>query len=679
MCSIEELIGRQPFAANAAPETLRQLVDEAQQVTLDQPGEITRQHCPAETFYLMESGAVQFFIKLAENHEDLLVGSTNRAGTPLGWSGFFPPARYATTIRNTQPCRLLCWRRDVLVQLMEKDPCFGYDFLLTLLARGTELIHQARSFLGPRLRPINDAFIDPPNQPDNHHALLKSKLALLLLRSPFFEPLPEPLLQQLAEIGHPRSYEAGDCLFMQGERADSMVMLAQGVVDTCFYKTGRPNSTSRDVVSPVFYRSRTTAGQMISFASFSPTGRHTYCAYARRRTLVYEFNQDQLNQLVAHAPVFGVQLVQRMLWLSSSILRAIRSRLISQNHDADWLAVCSAVEQASPQLPVTSAIRKLPHLLSNRITHGDAFHYLQSLQKHGNALERTLAGNCLEILGGVYQEWRFHKALQSIYEDVVTAPAADNAALLRQHIDHSFQRAFEEIDFIIHGQEHLPDSPGHIFILNHLVSHPYYALENNFEFALDAHFVSAMILYPRYGSRSIRVVRRGRSEEYGHRAYYDRLGHIYVNTHESNPVPQQNDDAAPPWKCFHSSASDWIKSGNNLVICPEGTSYWSHESPGPFRSGAFRLACSIEPEPLIVPVAVANFDQRLKHATLTAVIHKPVRLSDEIDVNDPRQLNAFPGVMRNRFSGYIREARHAAQLAETTCSLTYETAQSSSD
>ena len=58
----------------------------------------------------------------------------------------------------------------------------------------------------------------------------------------------------------------------------------------------------------------------------------------------------------------------------------------------------------------------------------------------------------------------------------------------------------------------------------------------------------------------------------------------------------------------------------------------TEESPGPFKLGAFLLAASIEPEPYIVPVAVANFDKRINQNVFSLVIKKPFRISDHIKI-----------------------------------------------
>jgi hypothetical protein len=197
-------------------------------------------------------------------------------------------------------------------------------------------------------------------------------------------------------------------------------------------------------------------------------------------------------------------------------------------------------------------------------------------------------------------------------------------------------------------------------ILNHLISHPYHVLANGFEFALDTHFVSAMILEPRYGDGGVRVVRRGRGEEHGHHSYYDRLGHLYVYTSESDALLESQEDVIARRECFNKMAGDYLRAGQNLIICPEGISNWGKDSPSEFKKGTFHLAASQHPEPLIVPIALANFDKRLKNSAFAAVVHEPFYLRNKCDPDDTRSLNSFLHDFRRVYRDYVTEAQALA-------------------
>ena len=298
-------------------------------------------------------------------------------------------------------------------------------------------------------------------------------------------------------------------------------------------------------------------------------------------------------------------------------LRAARALFISRRFEKERLAVGNLLEQSCTQLSVHSPLHTVPHLLGNQLTVGEAFAIIERMAASGDALERSLAELCHEMLRDVKREHEFFEALRRVYDAVVTAPEQMPARDVRKLCARGFQQAFRRMRYVVEGEAHLPPSPGQIFIFNHLKNHEHNTLPNNFQLTLDSHFVSAMILDRRYGDGGIRVVRHSRGSEYGHQAYYDRLGHIAVYTHESDRIEETPEERRSRQDEFFETAGGYLKAGTNLILSPEGTSYWTEDSPGPFKPGAFRLAASVDPEPWIVPIAVAHFDRRI-HSTVCA-------------------------------------------------------------
>ncbi len=209
------------------------------------------------------------------------------------------------------------------------------------------------------------------------------------------------------------------------------------------------------------------------------------------------------------------------------------------------------------------------------------------------------------------REHEIFDALRRVYHAVVTAPPALAPSDVRSLCARGFREAFNLMRCEVTGEELLPSTSGHIFIFNHLKNHEYNTLPNNFQLTLDSHFVSACILDRQYGDAGIRVVRKSRGTEYGHQNYYDRLGHISVYTAESDEIDETPEEARVRRSEFFDQAGAYLGSGTNIILSPEGTSLWTEDSPGPFKPGAFRLATHVDPEPLIVPIAVVNFDRRM--------------------------------------------------------------------
>jgi 1-acyl-sn-glycerol-3-phosphate acyltransferase len=262
-----------------------------------------------------------------------------------------------------------------------------------------------------------------------------------------------------------------------------------------------------------------------------------------------------------------------------------------------------------------------------------------------------------------HQELRLYQQLQTIYQVVAGAPPTIGPEEVRRQSMLAFRQLFAGTRHRIVGWEHLPERPGHIVIMNHLRNHPDNLLPNNFTLTLDTHFVASMILFERYGEAPIRVVRKSRPDEYGHQRFYDRLGYVYAyagHVDAADEDPGSSPEARR--RFFLDAAGSCLRMGNNVVICPEGANAATEESPLRFRPGAFRLAAHVRPEPLLVPIAVANFDKKLTRTTTAAVVHQPFRLSEF--VADPADERALHGFLNQQvgpwFRGWVREAAELA-------------------
>ena len=643
--------------ANIPPEELQALLDAADEVCTE-PGEfLTRQYHPAEYFYLLHSGSLSLSIQLDKSGEQLPVGKSDQAWSALGWSGFRAPHRYTVTHQCAQACRMLRWDRVRLQALLVKYPRLGQRFLDLVMVSGLDTLTQTRNLLVRAARLVEPMRQTHGTQQINQLKLEPSRIMPLLQRSSFFEGFNEAALNYMAGKATLHYYKQGDRLATDDAAGAGLYMLVTGAVALYF------TPTTADTMQPgaVFIRSLDGAGQIVAWSSATAPQAKGLSAVVSRDALLCFIASDALEARVQQQPSFGLSLASRLLYLIGNQLRSTRAQLTNQQYQDECFSIRSLLQQTAPQLSVSSPLHNVPHLLANRLTQAEGFRSLEQVKSEGNALEKNLAGIFLDLLAETRRECKYYQGLLKVYENVVTAPAQEPPEQVRGRCDSAIADALKEVRYIIRSQENLPDDPGHIFILNHLVNHPYNALPNYFELAMDTHFVAAMILRPKYGDSGVRVVRKPRNEEYGHQDYYNRLGYIYVQTRESEQG-QQNTGASQ-LEAFVAAARDTLLARSNLVICPEGTSLWSEESPGPFKPGAFYLAGSVDPEPLIVPIAVANFDKYLRNTTLAAIIKPPFRISDYVDVRDREALSAFLRDYRENYRGYVREAQQLADSA----------------
>lgn len=485
----------------------------------------------------------------------------------------------------------------------------------------------------------------------------------LLTGSPFFESFDPRHLERLAAHAKLMSFHKGDVLFREHDAAEALYMLVVGKIELFF--DGQPGSPSHATVPPrVLVRTLGEPGRVIGWSAMVEPYHYRASARALSDTQMLILDREWLEGFVAEEPEFGVELMERILWVMGNRVRECRIRLVAQRYEQEVLAIRALLDQSADQLAVTSPLHKIPFYLENRLTISDAFHTLELLQAHGDDLERSLAGLCLDILKNVRRELAIFQSLQAIYEHVAHAPHTAGPASVRDQCSQEFERLFKHVDYIIRGEEHLPDEPGHVFIMNHLANHPENTLPNEFQLTLDTHFVSAMLLYGKYGTSPIRVIRKSRPDEFGHQQYYDRLGYIYVyagHVDEEGENPQLL--AEKRRRYFLDVARGYLLDRKNIVICPEGTSTSTELSPVAFKAGAFRLAAFVRPEPLIVPIAVANFDKKLTRTRVAAVVHEPFRLSDVVGDNaDDKAFFQAVNDCQRKFQTWVREA---VALADT--------------
>ena len=226
------------------------------------------------------------------------------------------------------------------------------------------------------------------------------------------------------------------------------------------------------------------------------------------------------------------------------------------------------------------------------------------------------------------RDHKFLSALNAVYSSVSSLPKVTDPLEARKICTQHIRKAFELTDIQIKGSEYLPYEKNTIFIYNHLSNHTYYTEDEGFQITLDSHFISSMILDKYYKNSGVRVVRHSLPEEDNHRNYYDRLQ--YIRVYAKNFVPDEIDSTKIKSvnKEFYPKAIKHLSEGSGLVFSPEGNSHPTGDSPGIFRHGIFKLASEMDPQPLIVPLVMANFDQLASKVTFKCEIKPPFRMKD---------------------------------------------------
>jgi CRP-like cAMP-binding protein/1-acyl-sn-glycerol-3-phosphate acyltransferase len=476
-----------------------------------------------------------------------------------------------------------------------------------------------------------------------------------LLGSSFFEGFDPRDLAALARRASVVPFDTHERVFLQGDPATSLFLLVSGSVEL---RVGRPVGGPALAVQTVTHQGY-PLGWSVMVAPFT----YRATATALEPTRLLAISQDALQRQASARPEFGMTLMGAVVGIVGDRLRATRTRLIARRYDDVVVAIRDLLYQSGPRLSVASPLHRLPYYLEHRLTLADAFSTLDALRQHGEPVERDLAALSADLLERARQDLDLYQQLQAIYQTVAGAGPEASPEEVRLRSTLGFRRLFAATRHRIEGTEYLPERPGHIFIMNHLRNHPDNLLPNNVLLTMDTHFVSSMVVFERYGEAPVRVVRKSRPDEYGFQQFYDRLGYVYVYSGHVD-AGDEDPDTSPEARrrLFLDVAGAHLEQGRNLVICPEGASTFTERSPLRFRPGAFQLAAHVPPEPLLVPVAVANFDKKLTATTTAAVVHEPFRLSDFVaDPGDDRALLDF---INHKVGPWFQEwVREAAALA----------------
>ena len=481
----------------------------------------------------------------------------------------------------------------------------------------------------------------------------------VLAGAPFFDPFSQDQLTLIAQDAHTTHFESGQTLFDLDQGADTLHVLVSGIVALGFSHEGATDTPGISIGEQWTIADR---GRIVGWSALVPPYAYNATAIAQEPVTTLAINGVTLRELAAQDPGMGVLLMRQVLTVIGNRIRETRIRRVAQRYDDEVLAVELLIEENSEQLSVSSPLRKLPIFLRNRLTISDAFDAIELLTVHGDEIERSLAEVCLDLMTRMRRELDIFQRLQAIYQQVAAADSTRSPAQLRDDCSAAFCDLFHETDYVIQGMDLLPDTPGQLFIMNHLTNDDENLLPNGFRLTIDTHFVAGMILFRKYGQAPVRVIRKANPDEYAHQMYYDRLGYIYVYRGHVDPVGlAKGADERERRRDFLLQASSCLDLGENLVICPEGNCCDTEESPLPFKAGAFRLARFAQPEPLVVPITVANFDKRLSRNRLVAQIHKPFRMSEVLapDANET-ELFAWVNAFQHQYADWVAQTRALA-------------------
>ncbi|WP_299434001.1 cyclic nucleotide-binding domain-containing protein [uncultured Maribacter sp.] len=599
-------------------------------------------HREVKKFRWILKGLVDYYIEFEEPENDILVCQISEPMSTLGINGLNNPKRY-----NYKAVTSSKGATFFEIPITQLEAYLAKDSKNTLLKNiASKLYHQQKSallkqieLLQPvRSRPFEDDrefFMTPKAKP--------SEIISLMRCSPFLDQFSEKKLSKIASLAERREYEPHEVLYIQDRFTNGLSILIHGEVSI---KRIEGNIEIKQ-------RSIRDAGFIFGWSSF--LGDKDICsAITDKKTAIYFIPYKELSSLFTLDTKFEKQFYKQLLWLIGNQINAAFLRYVGLLGKHNLQAVFHLIENNKSRLPLHSKLHQTIHLLNNVNTKEIAYDGLKNILANGTSLERHIASLSLELLKDDNEELQFIKGLENIYSTVVNS-TTNNVLEVRKQCAEATKKLFKNQNYHIDGWENLPEESGNIFIYNHLINDSQYTLNNNFQITLDSHFISAMVLQEKYNDSGIRTVRIGRGQEYGHQNYYNKLGHINVYTKESEKSTKESKKLSR--SIFYREAEEHLKNGYNLIISPEGTSYSTENSPGPFKLGSFKLAMNMDIEPSIVPIVIVNFDNRIKDNLFYCKIHPPFKLSQHVKENDTESLISFVNKYQKKYAEYVKEAR----------------------
>ena len=232
------------------------------------------------------------------------------------------------------------------------------------------------------------------------------------------------------------------------------------------------------------------------------------------------------------------------------------------------------------------------------------------------------------MINNSYTENYFKKELFQLYSKIKNLSNSKSPHYARNLAATEFYKVFLNASLIIKGSEYLPYQSSSIFIYNHLNTNPEYEIDLDFQITLDSHFISSFILNKYYKNPGIRIIRNSLSSEKNHSNYYDKFNYIRVYSRDFLPQNITKKKLKDSNIDFFKRSLNELRNNNSIIISPEGVSCETENSPGKFKSGAFKLATMSRIEPYIVPIVMVNFDKIISNTTLKCEILKPFKMSD---------------------------------------------------
>ena len=612
---------------------------------------IVEQHGIADKIFILLKGEAEY-VKY-HNNVFYKLATLKNEGSPLGISGLNAPGRYMSDIFIKGNSEYISIEIAKLKELEDLDPNYSSFFYSYLLFESINLVWSSRNLDKPIKQKKNQLSEGIKTGGD----IINTRR---IKNSAFLAFLDDKDLDELINYANIRLFSAGEYITLEGSESDGINILLKGKVEASFTNLKNDNLEKN-------FRSIARPGVALSLSSGLHVIESPYSLKSTRDTIILKFSNEFIDNLIKTNAELAIKFFKRQLWqLSRYIQSSTGLTTYPAKNEKEFFNYL--LDDNSSRIPSNSRLYTIPHLIDNHLTHSLAFDTIYDLIIKGNENEKSIASLMIDALGGLERKNRFYNQLNKIYNRVATSYDSINKQALQKLTNSDFIKAFDQVPYVIKGIENLPDEPTNIFFYNHLASIEENALANGHQFSIDSHFISAKILFPKYGDGGQRIARHSRNTEFWRYNYYENLDYIFVHTPESDYLNETNKQKKDRKNRLFVETQNIFDQNRPLVIAPEGTSETednlTSNSPGPLKPGAFLLADQLKPEPMLVPIALANFDYSISNTIYSAVIKEPIKLKDLInDIKNKKEVENFLTKYRKTFKTYVEEAIELGKLA----------------
>jgi CRP-like cAMP-binding protein/lysophospholipase L1-like esterase len=622
----------------------------------DEGDVVVEHHAVADAIHFLVEGSLRYQHLVAGPEQGESISADTIPWMPVGWSSLHFHRHRVTAVAGSGG-RLLTIPLAAWQRLASESPALWAVVAEFTFRTATRMLWEARGGTVGTVAALPATAVELPLASGAEPRALQD----MYRQSPCFSVLPGDCRRWLAE--HSRLYMVdGDTLILdEGEPTGGLWLLQEGRVALTF--AVRTDEGEQTVV-----RHRVRPGALLGWAAIAESLPAPYKVETTRRSTLAFVPSAALIELQEHEPRWVGAVMEQQLWQLRHFLLSVRAQYGHVEDDGGFSAMSDLIEDSKPILPVASPLYAVPYLLQSKLTREQGFEQLYRAFLEGRTeTERTLAGLAIELLHNFERGHRFYLGLLATYSAVVRNQHLDGAKLRRISARY-FRDALSHIPYVIKGLENLPDDPNCILIYNHMAYDDGSLLPNGFYFNPDSHFLSGVIMEPKYGD-GIRIARTNADTEFWRANYYEPQGHISVVTPESGWLEETAAEKQQRKDKFFADCEAVLASGRPFSIAPEGTiteeNSVTERSPGPFKAGAFFMNEQLPSRPKIVPVAFANFDKPAYKAVFSCVI-KPAFSMEErgVDVTDRTAMGKFLNAYRHEFRGHVEEAIELARSIE---------------